>query len=322
MKAVKIILFVLTTFLIPIGYYMHIENNWYAFGTYLMGFVGLILYYVLRIFKQLIKKQGEKKHIVISVLIIITTFILFLKYHHVPQADIPALIIIPIFILYSIINLIFFFSRDIVQSYTSVLLLIICVPLFTKPFYRSPRPYIPIDWYSRYVATNNITPDDFNFYDPTIRSLIEEAKFERATYRNKSAIEKLNRALFFKPTNSYIYFELGQIYAHDNKLKEGISYLDSAQIFSLHENINIYNQRALMYKALRDYDNALDDFDNALNVDSTLGYIHANKAIVYIHLRNRKEAEKHIQKAFDNNFNIEDLKEHEYIMKYFQPISK
>lgn len=317
MKIFKYTLFILNLSLIPLGFYLATTNSDQAFGTFLIGNFFLIIYFLARIIKQLIRKQKDNNRLIVSFLIIITIILLYLKYANVEYVDIPSMIIIPIFMLTGMISIIFQGLKDKIQSITLLLLIIMCIPLFTKPFYRSPRPFIPQKWHHRYTALNDIktTPNQFSY--PETKALVEFAKKQRAIRNNNGAIESLEKALFLEPTNSYLYFELGQTFANKNDIETGIAYLDSSLLYSVQKEIITLNQRGLMHMAVKNYNSALQDFNQVLEIDSTLGYIYVNKALAYANKKEYKLSTLEIKKAELHHYDVHKDKRLNYLLKHY-----
>lgn len=108
-----------------------------------------------------------------------------------------------------------------------------------------------------------------------------------------------------------IQFNLGSYYESESTAIEALRLLDAySKEDAANENrVGLYNQLGRVYRALRDYDVALDNYKKALQFESrpkNLNIIQNNIAVVYKEQGNYPLAEKNLEEIFKNSSIVND----------------
>jgi len=264
----------------------------------LIGLIGIFIYYVAKIINQIVNKQYDRLILVLESLIVIITPIFFSKYFYYSYGNYVGLIIIPFFIFSALIYLIKHKEKYLKLTLTSILYLLMTIPLFGLDYYQNPVRYIPIKWYDRY---NNVTevgkislPYSFKY------SKTEELNIKAFELRERKkyhyAISLYRKAISIEPENPKLYFDISECYAQINELESAIYVLDTAIL--LDSDIPVfYNNRGLLYYKLGENQKAIQDYKIAVKLDSTKYWYYLNLALVYNILEEYEKANKMLDKA-------------------------
>jgi len=275
------ILFLISFGMIPIGLIIKV-NDWIGGGTLItLGLFGLSIYYMARTTKDLIKNRNDKLNIILQILLVLMSIILYTRYQFYRFGDYPGLIIVPSFILTSLLYLIKGKTRDIKLTITSIAYLLLSIPLFGLEFHKSPRQYIPQEWYNRFGTKNDVSVIlPYRFENKVAEKLSVEAFDLRKSKQFSKAIDVYKQALIIEPNNPKLLFDISSCYSMINDLESAISVLDKAILIDS-TFAGFYNNRGLNYYKLKADDKAIKDYQKAIQLDSTQWIFFANIALVY-----------------------------------------
>jgi tetratricopeptide (TPR) repeat protein len=309
MKKLNLILFIVSFILIPIGLMFRIEQWPYGSLFFTLGLLGLFIYYTVKTIKDFLTKRNDKLNIVLQIFIVLMSLTLFTRYLYHRLGDYPGLLIVPLFIFISVIYLTKRKLRDYKLSMISILYLILSIPLFGLEFHKSPRQYIPKEWYNKYDVSSGVQvslPYEFRYYETEQLSI---NAFElRNNGRYFEAIIVYKEARKLEPRNPILLFDLSETYARINDLVTAIALLDTAILVD-DTYAGFYNNRGLLYYKLKENDKATIDYKKAIQIDSTQYIFYANLALVYYYDGLYEESCESIKKAVKLGFNVNDNKE-------------
>jgi len=297
MKRLISILFLISIGLIPIAMIFRIQH-WPGGNSFLtLGLFGLLIYFIAKTIKDLVKKRADKFIIAFQLLTILMSITLFSKYLYHIFWDYPGLIIVPIFIVMSLIYLIKGKLRYSKLTITSITFLILSIPLFGFEFHKSPRQYIPKEWYNRFDIKGSVPvnpPYKFDFKETEQLSVKAfELKKSKHYY---DAIVVYRQALQIEPRNPKLLFDISGCYALINKLESAISILDTAILLD-NSYAPFYNNRGLIYYKLKENNKALLDYQKAIQLDSRQPSFYANIALVYYYEKDFEKARDALKRA-------------------------
>ncbi len=315
MKKFISFLFYSTIVLFPIGILFKIQNIPGGNIAMTLGLLGILIYFIAKIIKDIIKKRIHWLNFSLQIIIVLMSLVLFSKYMYHNFADYPGLIIIPVFIIGSFLYFIKNKTKYTKLSVTTITYLLLTIPLFGIEFYNSPIHYIPKHWYTRYddvISAPVSLPYSFKYQETEELSI-------KAFDLNKSkqyleAITVYEEALLLEPENPILLFGLSESYTMINDLEKAIEILDKTILIDS-TFPTFYNNRGLLYYKLGEFNNATKDFNKAIEVDSTNYMPFANLAFVYYHQSNFEESCKCIKKAEQLGLDIEDSNELKRIKK-------
>ncbi len=307
MKTFKNLIFVATILLIPLGIVFRIFDIPGGSFFLALGFFGFFVCYTIRIFKNL-KRKVSKNIFVLQIMIVLMSFSLFTRYLYHIFGDYPSLIIVPLFIIISLIYLTKEKEKQTKLTVVSLLYLILTIPLFGLDFHKSPRHYIPIALYDRYDVTEGIPitlPYGFDFLETEQLSIQAYELRKQKQYFEAIGIYKQARNL--EPKNPRLLFDLSETYARINNLETAITLLDSAIMID-DKYAGFYNNRGLLYYKLKKNDKAINDYQKAIELDSTQFTFYSNLALVYYHEDLFDKSCQQIEKAEQLGLNINKFK--------------
>jgi len=269
-------------------------------GGTLFFFIGntiIFLFFLVRTIKELSKKRKEWKIIFLQILLVLMAFTIFSKYLYHGFWDFTGIVIVPIFLGYSIFSLIKIKNSDIKLTVSTILYFILSIPLFGFEFHSSPRRYIPKEWYNRYdVLESQSVSFSHPFQSKNAKQLFLDAFALTRSEQYFEAIKIFQRAQKLEPNNPQLLFELSNSYARVNKLERAIALLDSA--IMIDDSVAaLYNNRGLLYYKLKENKKAINDYQRAIRLDSTLHIIYSNLALVYYYEKMFDNACQSIEKA-------------------------
>ncbi|WP_047546360.1 tetratricopeptide repeat protein [Psychroserpens sp. Hel_I_66] len=303
----KNLLFIITILSIPIGIIFNLFDIVGGNIFLALGFLGVFVFYLIRVIKDFYS-IAYKKIIVLKVMIILMSFCLFTKYLYHLFGDYPSLIIVPVFLLSSIIYLLTERRKQTKLSLVTILYLLLSIPLFGFEFNNSPRHYIPQSWYDRYGETSHyIVSFDFKFDYPETKLLNEKAFDLKEKQLYYDAIEVYEEARKLEPKNLSLLFELSEAYARTNELEIAVELLDKAIIVDSSYS-EFYNNRGLLFYKLKKDEKAIIDYEKAIELDPNQPVYHANLALVYFYQDTFDKACEEIQIAESRGFNLSDSK--------------
>lgn len=297
MKRLITILFLISIGLIPIGMIFRI-HHWIGGSIYFsLGLLGLIIYFTAKTIKDLIKKRNEKFNITFQIIIVFMSVTLFARYLYHSFWDYPGMLIVPLFIIIFLFYLIKSGKRDFKLTIASTLYMLLSIPLFGLEFHKSPRQYIPKEWYDRYNVTSSITiKESFGFkFKETERLSIKAFNLKKPSYYY-DAIIIYRQALQIEPHNVSLLFDMSECYAETNQLETAISIMDTVILLDS-TYAPFYSNRGLMHYKLNENNLALNDFQKAIQIDSSHFVYYANIALVYYDENDYEKACNAIQKA-------------------------
>lgn len=275
------VLFYISIGLLPFGMTFRILHWPGGNVLFTFGLLGMLIYFTSHTIKDIVKKRNNSVNISLQILIAFMSVILFSKYLYHFFGDYPGLLIVPLFIIMSLMYLIKSKIKDSRLTIASIAFLILSVPLFGLDFHKAPRHYIPYDWYNRYDVENEVKivlPYEFQFKET--EELSNKAFDLRKSERFSEAIQVYRQAMKLEPQNLRLFFDISYCYAEDNDLETAKSILDSAIIIDS-TNANFYCNRGLLYYKLKENHKAISDYERAIQIDSTNSIFYANLALVY-----------------------------------------
>lgn len=316
MKNFISILFYITIGLFPIGIIFRTQNLPGGGIALTLGFLGLLIYFIAKSIKDIITNQKNRLNFSLQILIVLMSIVLFSKYMYHSFGDYPSLIIVPFFI---IMSLLYFFknkTKHLKLSIATIAYLILSIPLFGLTYHKSPIHYIPQHWYNRYdVHDEGIPvslPYDFK-YEET-----EELNLKAFNLNNSGqyyeAITIYEKALNLEPDNTLLLFNLSESYAMTNDLEKAIVLLDKAIMIDS-TCAAFYNNRGLLYFKLIENNKAAFDFNKAIEIDSTNYVFFANLTLVYYYQNLFDKSCEALEKAEQLGLDIESSKELKRIKK-------
>jgi len=281
-------IFYISLGLIPIGLILRFFNLPLAGFSFALGLFSISVYYCAKILRDVFKKTFNVRFFIIQITVICMSVVLFSKYLYWGFGDYFGLLIVPIFILVSLIYLIRIKKKNLKLTLIISIYLLLTIPLFGFEFYKSPIKYIPKAWYNRYDVGGSIRihlPFDFKTKDAEDLSI--KAFALKKSNRFYEAIPVYLNALKIEPKNPRLYFDLSQCYAFANDLEQAI--------FSMDKAINLcdtfapfYSNRGLLYYKLKQNQKAELDFKKAIKLDSTKSVYYYNLALT-LYFQNRYE---------------------------------
>ena len=296
----KNILFYTSLIFVPLGHIFFIYEIPMGASLFLLGLIGIFIFYLTKTIKLIAKKQIDRFTILLQILVILISPIFFVKYLYYNFGelfDYFALIIIPIFIFLVVL---YFFkqkNKNLKLSFTLILFVFMTVPLFGLDYYNSPNNYIPRKWYNRYTVSGDRQiklPYTFRFSET--KKLSKEAFSLKKSKEYYSAIFVYRQAIKLEPENPELYFELSDCYARINELESAITKLDTA--IQLDNKFPMfYNNRGLLYYKLKENEKAIKDYETAIKLDSTQSIFYSNLALVFFYEKEYDKACEAINKA-------------------------
>jgi len=299
--------------LIPLGIIMRM-NDKIAGGFFIgLGLIGLFIYFVAKTIKDYLNLKSINLNIIQLILVVLMTVVLFSKYLFLRFSDYIGLLIIPLFIIVSIIYLLKEKSKNINITITSIFYLLLTIPLFAFEFHKSPRQYIPKEWYNRYDVRKGVPIDiPYGFHFKETEELSIKAFELRKTKQYYEAIQLYRQAIKIEPNNPRLFFDLSDCYARVNNLESAISTIDTAiQIDSKYAAF--YNNRGLIYYKLKENKKAINDYLKAIEIDSTQMTFYCNIALVYYYEEEFNKACEAIKKAESLGLEVDNYEEFERI---------
>ncbi len=276
-KTLKIPLFIFNGFLI-LFIILTLTNNLFTSLTRVIGLSGVMIIYMFLGISCLNElKQYRAFYFTTSLM----SFTLFCKYYFWSFWDIPSLIIVPIFIIISLIFLKKNLKNNTTHLITFSILIILTTPLFI-PFKDISREYIPIRWYNRYHDVEKgihiNLKDDFSSEKSKQLTIDGAALKEKHFY--KKAIEKYLEALLIDPNCTHIMFDLAESYAYENQLEESVALMSKA-ISIDSTNHYFIAQRGFYHYKIGNNELAIKDLRHAISFRSDLYYYHLNLGLAY-----------------------------------------
>lgn len=303
----KNFLFILAILIIPIGITLRLFDI--VGGNILLtfGFLGLFIFCLKRTINAF-QTRISTKIIVLNILLALMSFCLFTKYLYHIFGDYPTLVILPLFIITSLIYLFTEQEKQTKLTVVTLLYLLLTIPLFGFEFNNSPMHYIPQSWYNRYGEPDTyITDLPFEFEYSRTEKLSTEALDLKKYELFDEAIEQYEEAKKIEPKNLHVLFNLSELYARSNELEIALTLLDTA-ISINDKRPEFYNNRGLIYYKLDENEKAIIDFKKGIELDSTITSFYANLATVYNNEKSYDIACEHIEKAISLGLNIKNYK--------------
>jgi len=310
MKKLKWILLLILFAMTIVGLIFRI--HYWSGGEVLLtfGLFGTFIYFSTKTIKDIANKKNHRLNLLLKILIILMSLILFSKYLHHRFADYPGVFIIPFFVIVSLLYLFRAKYKEIKLSVTSVLFLILTIPLFgidfPIPFDKTPRNYIPNEWYNRFDVEEGETiklPYEFEY--KKTEQLSSKAFTQLNSDQYYDALLNFKKAIKLEPNNPTLLFGMSGCYASVNDLETAIEFLNKA-IEIDDKNPAFYNNRGLIYYKLKNNEKAITDYKNAINLDSTNSIYYANLALVYYYEDSTDKACQMIKNAERLGFEIND----------------
>jgi len=306
MKRLSVVFFCILIGLIPLGLLFRsqyfVGGNWF----FILGFLGVFIYFFRKTLKDLINKRFDKIKSTLQVLILLMTFILFSKYLFHSFGDYLGLFIIPIYVFFAVFYLVKEKEKDLKLTISTVLYLLMTIPLFGVYYYESPIQYIPNEWYGRYTVSESIPIDmPFEFKKKEAEELSIKA-FQLAKSKQYSdAIPIYRTAINIEPQNPKLYFDLANCYAFTDNLEQAILLLDTAIVLNS-EFAPFYSNRGLLHYKLKQNDNAIRDFKYSIKLDSTNSKLYFNLSLVLYEQNQFEESCKAYKNAERLGLNTRD----------------
>ena len=267
--------------LIILGFYFTFYN-WPFRGPFLtIGLFGIALYFTAKTIKDIVKKRNNFLFITLQIFIVLMSLCLFTKYLHYGFMEYPSLIIIPAFIISTITFLILGKDKNLKITISSLLYIIITLPLFAFNDYFDSQPnmYIPYQWQE---ADDEIMSAElpYKFQYKETEQLKNDGFELRKISNFQEAIVVYKKALKLEPNNQYLLFDLSTCYNKYADLDIALSLLNSA--------INIdsscsyfFNNRGIIYYKLSNEKNAISDFNKAIQLNPIEPAFYCNLAVTF-----------------------------------------
>ena len=308
MKLLKNIHYIFSILLVLSGVIIKLQN-WDGGNSILaLGLLGILVYFVAKLIKDIVKKRNDLLKILLLVLIVLMSVLIFAKYLWYGFSDYPGLIVVPLFIFTSLYYFIKGENRELKIITTSILYLLLSIPLFINVSFRSPREYFPSEWYNRYQTDDAIPvklPYGFKYIETEQLSIKAHKLRESKMYYE--AINIYKEALVSEPKNPILLFDLSETYARINNLEQAVALLDTAiMVDSTYSGF--YNNRGLLYYKLDQNDKAIKDYLKAIEIDSTITTFYYNIALAYYYEDNFVKACESINKVEQLGFNLNSSK--------------
>jgi len=268
-----------TLLCIPAGVVLS-NFRWWWFLPLFVGFAGMVIFFTVTLVRDIMLRRSTKFSVIPNLLLILMSVILFGKYIHVPFTDYPGLIIMPVFIVYSLFYLFAFKERNRRVSISIAVYLLVAIPVFGVDILDPPRQYFPTDWYRELPSKGVSMEPRGNFlYQET--AILNDQALEYYEYGNYyEASKKLHAALKLEPQNPWLLFDLSNVYAKLNDISAAIAWLDTAISIDSTQP-EFYNNRGLYLYHLDMYDRAIQDYLTAIGLDSTESLYYGNLALAY-----------------------------------------
>ena len=280
MKTIKNLVFVAMFFSITLGITFRLFDLTGGISFLALGFFGFFVYYTLKTIIGM-KSYIPKTMLIMQIMIILMSFSLFTRYLYHIFGDYPSLIIVPLFILYSLVYLFKEKQKSTKLTTVTLLYLLLTIPLFGFSFLNSPRQYIPKSWYDRYGDIKGVPvtlPYAFDYLET--EELFSEAYELKRNKQYFEAIIIYEQAKNLEPKNPMILFDLSESYARINNLETAIALLDTAIMID-NTYAGFYNNRGLLFIKLKEYEKAIIDYQKAIEIDSNHPSFYANLAMAY-----------------------------------------
>ncbi|HEX7845882.1 MAG TPA: tetratricopeptide repeat protein [Chitinophagaceae bacterium] len=310
LKYVKEILFFSLLGVMPIGLFLKLKEVRASSELTLLGMLGAIGFFLFWTYKGLFNKPLSLKNLLLYVLIILTIITVFSKYFYHRFWDIPALIIVPAFIFYTIFLFLKKEIRDKKLVVTCIMLSILLIPLFINlNLLKEPGKYIPSYWNPEYDVIKYVNvkdPSEVNL--PETKTFLKKAFLFDKSQKYDSAIYFYKAARALEPNNTTILFYMSNSYAQLDNLSEAISLLDTA--ISIQNSFPaFFNNRGLYYYKLNQNDKAIENYHHAIDLDSTQPVFYCNLALVQYYQNDLDKACDAIKKLDELKFDYSDQSE-------------
>jgi hypothetical protein len=306
MKKIISVLFYATIAILVLGFIFRIVNlpGGNIFMT--LGQLGMIVYFTAKTIKDFVLKRIAWLAITLQILMVFMSFVLFSKYMFHSFGDYPGLIIIPLFIIVSVIY--FVKSKVKFKKLTTgaIAYLLLSIPLFGISFHKGPIHYIPKHWHDGLDVNIHVPlsiPRNFEFEET--EKLCSEADKLRKEEDFRGVILVLEEARTIEPKNTYILFNLSEAYANSNKLELAVALLDTAIMID-DSSPWLYGNRGLFNYNLGFCDKAIVDLEKASQLDSTNYVYFANLSLAYYEEGYFNKARESIKKAELLGVNVEE----------------
>lgn len=311
MKLADILFYIIVCSII-IGLGLRVSDNPNGAHIFALGLFSVFIYFIARLLNQLFSNSLTTGKVILQVLVILMPITIFARYQYFSFWDYPGLIVVPLFIFFSLLYLLKEKQKDVKLTVVAILFLLLTVPMFGFDFNNAPRHYVPKEWYDRYNPSEAVTikfPHHFEHAE-TEQMSIKAFDLVKAK-RYDEAIELYNVALQSEPVNLSLLFGLSEAYSKTNQLEQAILLLNKAierdNTFS-----PFYNNRGLLYYKLVRNDEALADYEKAIQLDSTHFVYYANLALVLFDMNEVNRACEAVRKAQSLGF---DLSNERYLEK-------
>ncbi|MBR8538353.1 tetratricopeptide repeat protein [Carboxylicivirga sediminis] len=314
MKSKRNLVFLISSILIPTGILLRVSGLNFGALSLVLGFLGFLIVFIIELITAR-KRNRTSIEIVMYVLIVLMSVSLFTRYLYYIFGDYPSLIIVPLFIVATLLYLATQKHKDPKLVSISLLYLVLTIPLFGLDFHKSPRQLFPQSWYNRLGDVDNINVTlPYQFQLQTAKELYNNASNAREHKDYFQAIIFYQKARNLEPYNPTILFDLAETYVRINELETGVALLDTAIMIDS-TYAGFYNNRGLYYYKLNDYDKAISDYLKAIEIDSVGPTSYANLALVYYYKDMHNEARKALKQAESKGLIIKQSKEIQKINK-------
>lgn len=243
-----------------------------------LGLGGLSITYLAI---SILKKSESKLNRIFFLSVSLIAFTLFCKYYYWRFWDIPALVCLPAFLL-----LFYMFSskqKPNLHTITSIILIVVSIPMCVPYFKDISRQIIPIRWYDRMHDIGEAIPikitNDINSSKADSLSSIAHKLMINKNYSKATRIYL--QALSIDSNSISILFDLSSCFAHQNKLEQAVNVISKAI-----ENKPTYYaiaQRGFYYYKIGENKLAINDLNWAISINDTIPNYHINLALAYYH---------------------------------------
>lgn len=277
-----------------------------------MVFVGslyLCLHYLATTIKDIKNKSNQVFTLIFQLIIALMSVVIYAKYTYTAFGYYLGLVLIPVFMVCSVIYCIKATKCTIALTIISIFYFILCIPMFAIYYDRYPTDQYYTYFYPQqylkpsYLNLDNTVDTRYVRMPSSEKGLSEEAYqiglkammlMDEGKYEEAIAIHR--QVIALEPYDPSIYYNLSICYYYIEQYDPAFAALDSAILLNP-ENPEYYNLRGLMYYELREPELALGNLKKSLELDSTHARAYLNLAFLNYYLyENTEKANEALEK--------------------------
>ncbi|MFP4460157.1 MAG: tetratricopeptide repeat protein [Candidatus Zixiibacteriota bacterium] len=117
---------------------------------------------------------------------------------------------------------------------------------------------------------------------------------------NEKALENINKSIQLKPQNIDLYNQRGLIYQRVDRYEEALQ--DFNYAIKLQPDFGAcYNNRAILYSYLGDHEKAMQDYDKAISINPNMASLYNNRAVEHFKIKDTKGAFEDLEKCIEKD---------------------